>query len=124
MLLILNTKKLSEIKKELNTLENVIPVTKRHLCSRTFSRYWSWFNYQSFIDCGKVRNETSKLQLWDANDFEHRLKPRKLLILLNCLKSFGIEDNDIEVEYQGKLSVNTIWFNGKDFTLLNKQPPA
>jgi hypothetical protein len=40
---------------------------------------------------------------------------------INCLKSFEVEDNDIEVEYQGKLSVNTIWIQWKDFTLLNKQ---
>ena len=34
-----------------------------------------------FIDCGgKVRKEkVANFQLWDANDFEHRLKPQKLI---------------------------------------------
>jgi hypothetical protein len=118
--------KLSEIKKELNTLENVtfllpngtyVPehfhVTEVGLITR------------SFIDCGgKVRNETVvNFQLWDANDFEHRLKPRKLLDIIELSeKVLGIEDNDIEVEYQGEtIGKYDLGFNGKDFTLLNKQ---
>ena len=37
---------------------------------------------KNFIDCGgTVRKETVvNFQLWEANDFEHRLKPQKLLI--------------------------------------------
>jgi hypothetical protein len=118
--------KLSEIKKDLNTLENVtfllpngtyVPehfhVTEVGLITR------------SFIDCGgKVRNETVvNFQLWDANDFEHRLKPRKLLDIIELSeKVLGIEDNDIEVEYQGEtIGKYDLGFNGKDFTLLNKQ---
>jgi hypothetical protein len=118
--------KLSEIKKELNTLENVtfllpngtyVPehfhVTEVGLITR------------SFIDCGgKVRNETVvNFQLWDAYDFEHRLKPRKLLDIIELSeKVLGIEDNDIEVEYQGEtIGKYDLGFNGKDFTLLNKQ---
>jgi hypothetical protein len=68
--------KLSEIKKARHIRKCNIPVTRRHYCSWTFSRNWSRFNYQNFIDCGgKVRNETViNFQLWDANDFEHRLK--------------------------------------------------
>jgi hypothetical protein len=118
--------KLSEIKKELNTLENVtfllpngtyVPehfhVTEVGLITR------------SFIDCGgKVRNETVvNFQLWDANDFEHRLKPRKLLDIIELSeKVLGIEDNEIEVEYQAEtIGKYDLGFNGKDFTLLNKQ---
>jgi hypothetical protein len=41
-------------------------------------------------------------QLWDANDFEHRLKPKNSWILLNCPKILGIEDYEIEVEYQAE----------------------
>jgi hypothetical protein len=65
MLLILNyTKmKLSEIKKAKHRKCN-FPVAKRHLCSRTF-HVTEVGLIRSFIDCGgKVRNETSKLQLW------------------------------------------------------------
>lgn len=34
---------------------------------------------KNFIDCGGiVRKETAiNFQLWDANDFDHRLKPQK-----------------------------------------------
>lgn len=80
---------------------------------------------KNFIDCGgTVRNETVvNFQLWNANDFEHRLKPQKLLNIIELSeKILGIGDFEIEVEYQsttiGKYDLD---FNGKDFVLLNKQ---
>lgn len=80
---------------------------------------------KNFIDCGgTVRKETVvNFQLWDANDFEHRLKPQKLLNIIELSeKVLGIKDFEIEVEYQertiGKYDLD---FNGKDFVLLNKQ---
>lgn len=78
-----------------------------------------------FIDCGGVVRTEQKVnfQLWDANDFEHRLKPQKLLnIIALSEEKLGIEDFEIEVEYQsqtiGKYSLS---FNGKDFVLNNMQ---
>ena len=50
---------------------------------------------KNFIDCGgTVRKETVvNFQLWDANDFEHRLKPQKLLNIIELSeKVLGIED--------------------------------
>lgn len=80
---------------------------------------------KNFIDCGgTVRKETVvNFQLWDANDYEHRLKPQKLLNIIELSeKVLGIEDFEIEVEYQaqtiGKFDLD---FNGKDFVLLNKK---
>jgi Family of unknown function (DUF6428) len=80
---------------------------------------------KNFIDCGgTVRKENVvNFQLWDANDFEHRLKPAKLLNIIELSeKVLGIEDIEIEVEYQtqtiGKYNLD---FNGKDFVLLNKK---
>ncbi|MFL9832061.1 DUF6428 family protein [Flavobacterium sp. ST-87] len=80
---------------------------------------------KKFIDCGGiVRNEKKvNFQLWDANDFEHRLKPSKLLnIIALSEKILGIEDSEIEVEYQsttiGKYDLD---FDGKNFILLNKK---
>ena len=80
---------------------------------------------KNFIDCGgEVRNENIvNFQLWEANDFDHRLAPQKLLnIIALSEKVLGIEDHEIEVEYQaetiGKYDLN---FNGKDFILENKQ---
>ncbi|WP_298223689.1 DUF6428 family protein [Flavobacterium sp.] len=80
---------------------------------------------KNFIDCGgTVRKETVvNFQLWDANDFEHRLKPQKLINIIELSeKVLGIEDFEIEVEYQdttiGKYELD---FDGSDFVLLNKQ---
>jgi hypothetical protein len=58
---------------------------------------------KKFIDCGGVvRNEkTVNFQLWEAGDFDHRLAPQKLLnIIALSEKTLGIEDAEIEVEYQ------------------------
>ena len=80
---------------------------------------------KKFIDCGgTVRNESVvNFQLWDANDFEHRLKPQKLLNIIELSeKVLGIGDFEIEVEYQSKtIGKYDLDFNGKDFVLLNKQ---
>jgi hypothetical protein len=80
---------------------------------------------KNFIDCGGVvrREEVANFQLWDTNDFEHRLKPKKLLdIIALSEKVLGMGDFDIEVEYQmetiGKYDLD---FDGNDFLLLSKQ---
>jgi hypothetical protein len=78
-----------------------------------------------FIDCGgTVRSEKKvNFQLWDANDFEHRLKPQKLLNIIGLSeKVLGIEDLEIEVEYQSdSISKYGLDFNGKDFVLTSTQ---
>ncbi len=78
-----------------------------------------------FIDCGgTIRNEkVINFQLWNTNDFEHRLKPTKLLNIIKLSEDkLGIEDAEIEVEYQretiGKYDLD---FNGNHFVLKNKQ---
>ena len=78
-----------------------------------------------FIDCGGVirTEKTVNFQLWDANDYEHRLKPTKLLNIIQLSEEkLGIEDTEIEVEYQnetiGKFDLD---FDGKNFILRNKQ---
>lgn len=80
---------------------------------------------KNFIDCGgTVRKErVVNFQLWDANDFEHRLKPQKLLNIIELSERIlGIEEAEIEVEYQnttiGKYDLD---FDGNDFVLLNKK---
>ncbi|HMI08544.1 MAG TPA: DUF6428 family protein [Flavobacterium sp.] len=78
-----------------------------------------------FIDCGgKIRNErAANFQLWDANDFEHRLKPGKLLkIIALSEKALGMEDFEIEVEYQSDtIGKYNLGFDGKNFILLSKK---
>jgi len=58
-----------------------------------------------FIDCGGViRSEKAvNFQLWEANDYDHRLHPDKLLNIIELSEEkLGIEDAEIEVEYQGE----------------------
>ncbi len=80
---------------------------------------------KNFIDCGgTVRNETVvNFQLWDANDFEHRLKPQKLLHIISLSeKILAIGDFEIEVEYQNTtIGKYDLGFDGENFQLQNKQ---
>lgn len=80
---------------------------------------------RKFIDCGGViRNEkVVNFQLWNANDLEHRLKPAKLLNIIKLSEEkLGIEDAEIEVEYQsGTIGKYDLEFNGNHFILKNKQ---
>jgi hypothetical protein len=79
---------------------------------------------KQFIDCGgTVRNEVKvNFQLWDSNDYDHRLHPEKLLSIIELSeKILNIEDIEIEVEYQadtiGKFGLD---FDGK-YLLLTRQ---
>ena len=118
--------KLSEIKKTLSTLDNVAFILPNGTyVPEHFHVTEVGLVTKNFIDCGgKVRKEkVVNFQLWDANDYEHRLKPNKLLSIITLSeKALGIEDYEIEVEYQtetiGKYDLD---FNGKDFTLINKK---
>ena len=118
--------KLSEIKNRLLTAESVnfklqdgtyVPehfhVTEVGLVTR------------NFIDCGGTvrKEEIANFQLWDADDFEHRLKPKKLLdIIALSEKVLGRGDFEVEVEYQsGTIGRYDLDFDGKDFLLLAKQ---
>ena len=80
---------------------------------------------KNFIDCGgTVRNEkVANFQLWDANDFDHRLKPQKLLNIISLSeKVLGMEDLEIEVEYQNEtIGRYELGFKGSNFVLLSKQ---
>ena len=56
-----------------------------------------------FIDCGgTMRNESViSLQLWVAEDVDHRFTPEKLLNIISMSEDkLGIGDAPVEVEYQ------------------------
>lgn len=118
--------KLSEIKSLLTTIETVnFQLENGTFVPEHFHVTEVGLVTKNFIDCGgTVRKETVvNFQLWNANDFEHRLKPKKLLDIITLSeKVLGIEDLEIEVEYQdttiGKYDLE---FNGQNFELLNKQ---
>lgn len=80
--------------------------------------------HKHFIDCGgTVRNEKiANFQLWNANDTDHRLKPQKLLNIIQLSeKTLGIEDLEVEVEYQMEtIGRYALEFNGKSFVLMPK----
>jgi len=80
---------------------------------------------KDFIDCGgKVRHEkVANFQLWDADDYEHRLKAGKLLNIISLSeKVLGMEDLEIEVEYQlATIGKYDLGFDGTNFLLIAKQ---
>ncbi|KGO92848.1 DUF6428 family protein [Flavobacterium subsaxonicum] len=118
--------KLSEIKNHLATAEAVnFKLPNGTFVPENFHVTEVGVITKNFIDCGGVvrKEEVANFQLWDANDFEHRLKPKKLLdIIALSEKVLGMGDFEIEVEYQsdtiGKYDLD---FNGTDFILVNKQ---
>ena len=68
-----------------------------------------------FIDCGGVerKEEVVSFQLWNANDYDHRLHPERLLDIINLSESkLGLSDSVVEVEYQGE----TIGKYGLDYS--------
>ena len=78
-----------------------------------------------FIDCGgTVRNEeVVNFQLWNANDYDHRLHPEKLLNIIELSeKVLDMDDLEIEVEYQAEtIGKFGLGFDGKHFLLTTKQ---
>jgi hypothetical protein len=117
--------KLSDVKQILPTLENVeFQLENGTFVPEHFHVTEVGMVTKNFIDCGGViRNEkVVNFQLWNADDYEHRLKPNKLLNIIKLSEEkLGIEDFEIEVEYQsdtiGKYDLD---FNGKTFVLKSK----
>jgi hypothetical protein len=118
--------KLSEIKKHLETAEAVnFQLQDGTFVPEHFHVTEVGVITKHFIDCGgTVRNEkVANFQLWDANDYEHRLKPQKLLNIIGLSeKVLGMEDLEIEVEYQSDtIGKYDLEFNGENFVLMTKQ---
>ncbi|MBQ0909997.1 hypothetical protein KBJ98_14895 [Flavobacterium sp. F-328] len=118
--------KLSEIKAELDKLNQVTFVLPDgSYVPEHFHVTEVGLLVRRFVDCGgKLREEKIiNFQLWDANDYDHRLKPAKLLNIINISeKMLEMDDYEVEVEYQGNtIGRYDLGFNGTDFLLLNKQ---
>jgi Family of unknown function (DUF6428) len=78
-----------------------------------------------FIDCGGDIHEekSANLQIWVADDFDHKLEPQSLLNILKLSeKVLQNQDLEIEVEYQtdtiGKYSLS---IEGGTFSLVAKE---
>ncbi|MDM1556719.1 DUF6428 family protein [Chryseobacterium indologenes] len=116
--------KLSEIKNILPKLENVeFQLENGTFVPEHFHVTEVGMVTKNFIDCGGVIRKEEKInfQLWNADDHEHRLKPGKLLHIIQLSEEkLGIGDFDIEVEYQDNtIGKYDLEFNGKNFVLKN-----
>jgi len=118
--------KLSEIKKILKSLDRIsFQLPNGTFVSSHFHVTEVGKVTKDFIDCGgKVRNETVlNFQLWEQNDYDHRLHPDKLINIITLSeKMFMFEDLEIEVEYQGEETIGkyNLDFDGVHFLLTSK----
>jgi len=78
-----------------------------------------------FIDCGGTERKevTASLQLWEANDYDHRLHPEKLQKIIELSQEkLGLGNVNLEVEYQGEtIGKYDLDHDGQSFLLTNKQ---
>lgn len=118
--------KLSEIKNHLKQLDTIaFQLPDGSLVPRHFHVTEIGKIAKHFIDCGGTvrKEEVINFQLWNANDYDHRLHPEKLLNIIELSeKVLELKDQEIEVEYQGEtIRVFGLDFNGKNFQLTNTQ---
>ncbi|WNW01419.1 DUF6428 family protein [Tenacibaculum sp. HL-MS23] len=114
--------KLSEIKKHLASLKTIaFQLPNGDLVPNHFHVTEVGRVTKNFIDCGgTVRNEeVANFQLWEEDDYDHRLHPEKLTNIIELSeKVLNIADLDIEVEYQGAtIGKYGLDFNGTNFVL-------
>ncbi|WP_179349875.1 DUF6428 family protein [Winogradskyella pacifica] len=117
--------KLSEIKSKLKALDTIaFQLPNGTLVPNHFHVTEVGKISKHFIDCGgTVRTENvANFQLWEADDYDHRLHPEKLLNIIELSeKVLHIEDLEIEVEYQGDtIGKYGLDFDGTNFLLTSK----
>jgi hypothetical protein len=116
--------KLSEVKAALQTTDGVrFKLPNNTLVPIHFHITEVGHISKHFIDCGgTVRIEHRVgFQLWEADDFDHRLSPQKLLSIIQLSEDkLQLGDFEVEVEYQsetiGKFGLS---FDGETFVLVN-----
>jgi len=118
--------KLSEIKEILKKVENIsFKLPNGDLVPSHFHVTEVGSVSKHFIDCGGTLREEKVInfQLWNENDYDHRLHPEKLLHIIELSeKVLKLEDREIEVEYQGEtIGKFGLDFDGTHFLLTSKQ---
>lgn len=118
--------KLSEIKKILKTVVAIsFKLPNGELVPSHFHVTEVGNVSKRFIDCGGTLREENAInfQLWNENDYDHRLHPGKLLHIIELSeKVLKLEDHEIEVEYQGDtIGKFGLDFDGTHFLLITKQ---
>lgn len=117
--------KLSELQSTLNKIDTVnFQLPDSSFVPQHFHITEAGLLTKHFIDCGgTVRKETAvTMQLWAAEDYQHRLTPDKLKKIISKAKPlFEEKDYEIEIEYQsdtiGRYGVE---FDGNHFQLTQK----
>ncbi|ARN77479.1 hypothetical protein BST97_05470 [Nonlabens spongiae] len=118
--------KLFEIKKHLNHLDKIaFKLPDGTLVPEHFHVTEVGQITKNFIDCGGTvrKEEVVNFQLWNADDYNHRLHPEKLSSIIELAERvLNIGNHEIEVEYQaetiGKFGLD---FDGQSFILTSKQ---
>ncbi|WP_053978544.1 DUF6428 family protein [Mangrovimonas xylaniphaga] len=118
--------KLSEVKKHLEQLDTLtFQLPNGTLVPEHFHVTEIGKITKHFIDCGGTvrQEEVINFQLWNANDYNHRLHPEKLVHIIELSeKTLGLNDSEIEVEYQGEtIQKFGLDFDGMNFQLTTKQ---
>lgn len=97
---------LSELKKQLSLLDALtFELPNGKIVPPHFHITELGLNEKSFIDCGGTirKQRTARLQLWSSIDYDHRLKADKMLKIISQFEqTIGIDDLEVEVEYQGQ----------------------
>lgn len=117
--------KLSEVKEVLKSIEEIkFQLPDGSMVPPHFHVTEIGLVDKRFIDCGgEIRNEKAiSFQLWSANDYDHRLIPGKLTdIIALSEKQLGLEDREVEVEYQSDtIGRYELAFAGGQFLLKTK----
>jgi hypothetical protein len=118
--------KLSEIKNQLKNLSQIaFQLPNGELVPNHFHVTEVGKVTKHFIDCGGTvrKEEVVNFQLWEANDYDHRLHPEKLLHIIELSeKTLEIPDLEIEVEYQMNQTIGkfSLAFDGTNFQLQAK----
>ncbi|OQD41747.1 DUF6428 family protein [Croceivirga radicis] len=116
---------LKEVKTALQGLETIaFELPNGNLVPRHFHVTEVGKVNKHFIDCGgTVRMEEKvNFQLWNADDYDHRLHPEKLVHIIELSeKTLDLTNLEVEVEFQGAtIERYSLDFNGKHFLLTSK----
>jgi hypothetical protein len=98
--------KLSEVKSKLKNLSEVVfELPNGNIVPKHFHVTEVGKITKKFIDCGGTVREENVInfQLWEANDYDHRLAPEKLINIIELSeKVLLLDDLTVEVEYQSE----------------------
>ena len=98
--------KLSEVKSKLENLSEVVfELPNGNIVPKHFHVTEVGKISKKFIDCGGTVREENVInfQLWEANDYDHRLAPEKLINIIELSeKVLLLDDLTVEVEYQAE----------------------